>query len=138
MHLSPLRFTSAAVLACVVTAVAFAADPTGTWSWKQTMRNGESHPITLKLDLKGAALTGTISGRYGDTPISQGSVQGDRIAFEIVRTFNDNTFTIKYSGKIQGDTITGKIELPGFDGGTPRMIDWKATRGAPAAAPADQ
>lgn len=35
---------------------------------------------------------------------------------------------MKYSGKVDGDKLTGKIEMPGRDGGEPRTMDWNATR----------
>ena len=45
------------------------------------------------------------------------------------REFGGNKFTIKLSGKVEGDTIKGEIELPNFggDGGTQKM-PWNAKR----------
>ena len=56
----------------------------------------------------------------------------------VTRTMGDNQVTIKYTGTIAGDTITGSMEVPGRDGGDPMKRDWTATRGAAsdAAAPA--
>ena len=136
MKLSTLRsLLTATVAAFVLTAAAHAADPTGTWTWSQT-RNGNTRTSTLKLELKDGALTGSVSGRNGDTPISDASFKDDTVAFSVSRTMGDQTFTIKYSGKLDGDAITGSMVMPGRDGGDPQTVDWKATRGAPAAAPA--
>ena len=108
---------------------------------------------TLKLKADGEKLTGTLTqpmggGRRGGaggaaaaapepTPIeiSDGKVKGDEISFSVKREFNGNAFVTKYNGKVDGDKITGKIELPARGGGDPQTRDWTATREA-AAAPA--
>ena len=46
------------------------------------------------------------------------------------REFNGNAFVTKYSGKVDGDKITGKVERPGRNGGEPTSVDWNATREA--------
>jgi hypothetical protein len=136
MTLKSLKFLSAAVAACVITAAAIAADPSGSWTWTQPGRDGNpGRPQKLTLALKDGALTGSVSGRGGEIAISDASFKDNVVAFSVVRTFNDNSITIKYSGKLDGDTITGTIIRPGMDGGDPTTIDWKATRGAPDAAP---
>ena len=59
--------------------------------------------------------------------ISDGKVNGNQISFAITREFNGNSFTQKYSGKVEGDTITGKISFTGRDGEN-RDRDWVAKR----------
>ena len=49
-------------------------------------------------------------------------------AFTTELTFGENKFAIKYSGKLEGDSIKGSIERPGFNGGDATKIDWTATR----------
>jgi hypothetical protein len=135
MKLPSLRSLFATVAAvCVLTAAAHAADPTGTWTWTQT-RNGNTRTSTLKLDYKDGNLTGSVSGRGGETPIADASFKDPAIAFSVTRQMGDNSVTIKYSGTLDGDTIKGSITMPGRDGGDPTTTDWTATRGA-AAAPA--
>lgn len=125
--MTTLRKTLAAVSAAfVLTAVAFAGDPTGTWKWTTEGRNGPMES-TAKLELKDGALAGTISGRMGDAPIGDATFKDDAIAFTVKREFNGNSFVIKYDGKLDGDTITGTIERPNREGGTTK-VDWKATR----------
>jgi len=52
-------------------APAAAADPTGNWKWSITPPNsGQSFESTAKLDFKEGKLTGTVTGRMGETPIS--------------------------------------------------------------------
>jgi len=113
-------------MVCFV-AVAFAGDPTGTWTWS-VQRNGQTRESTLSLALKDGTLTGSLSGRGGDTAIGEATFKDNAIAFTVVREFNDTKFVVKYSGKLDGDTIKGSIVLPGRDGGDPQTVDWTATR----------
>lgn len=110
-----------------------AADPTGTWIWTTPGRNGgPDRTNTLTLKLEDSKLTGTISapGRGGqavETPVSDIKVDGDNISFDIVRHFNGNSTTNKYSGKIADGKITGKMEYNNRNGEA-QSRDWKAQR----------
>ena len=114
-----------------------AANPTGTWTWSTPGRNGgPDRTNTLSLTVDGATLMGKLSapGRGGaptETKISDGTVSADAIAFNIVRERNGNSMTNKYSGKIAGDKITGKMEYNNRDGES-QSRDWSATRSADA------
>lgn len=128
------------------------ADPNGTWTWTMQGRGGAAanpdapvRKVTLKLKADGDKLTGTIAqpagGRGGggaaaaaprETEISDGKIKGDDISFAVKREFNGNSFVTKYSGKIDGDTIKGKVEAPGRQGGDPTSRDWEAKREAAA------
>lgn len=122
-------FLAALGAVAALTVAAYAADPSGTWSYTMAMRpGGTPRTATLTLALKDGALTGTVSGRNGDTAISDASFKDNMVSFSVVREYNGNSFTIKYSGKLDGDTITGTVERPNPDGGDPVKIDWKATR----------
>jgi len=118
----------AAVLGMLVAAcasTAWAADdakPEGTWKWS-IERNGEKIETTLKLKLEGDKLTGTITGRDGkESAIEEASCKDGEVKFQVTRERDGNKTTIKYSGKISGDTITGKSE------NADRSRDWKAER----------
>ena len=111
------------------------ADPSGTWTWSTPGRDGgEARKSTLKLKTEGEKVTGTISspGRQGgearETPIENVKVKGEDISFDVTREFNGNKMTMKYSGKIAGDTIKGKIETE--RDGNARSRDWEAKREA--------
>ncbi len=110
------------------------ADPSGTWTWSRPGRDGgEPRKSTLTLKAEGEKVTGKLKspGRQGnpvETEIENGKIKGDEISFSVSREFNGNKFTTKYMGKISGDTIKGKMEIPGRDGGDPRQVDWEAKR----------
>lgn len=100
-------------LVCLVAAmVGLAADASGTWSFETQGRRGPQ-TATLTLKASGESLTGSISGgRGGAVEISDGKVNGDEISFTVVREFNGNQITTKYTGKVSGDTLNLTIEGP--------------------------
>jgi hypothetical protein len=140
MKIKTLRTLATALGAvCFLTLATFAADATGTWTWTAPGRNGgPGRPAKVTLVAKDGALTGSMTGRNGDTPIADGTIKDDgTIAFSVTRNMGGNDITMKYSGKVDGDTITGTFVRPGMDGGDPVTTDWKATRvTGDAAAPA--
>lgn len=109
----------------VLILAAWAADdakPDGTWKWS-VERNGEKFETTLKLKLEGDKLSGMLTGRDGkETAIEEPSFKDGEVKFQITRERDGNKIVIKYSGKISGDTITGKSE------NGDRSRDWKAER----------
>jgi hypothetical protein len=108
--------------AAVLAMVADDAKPEGTWKWTFE-RNGEKVETTLKLKAEGDKLTGTITGRDGkENPIEEGSFKDGEVKFQVTRERDGNKLVIKYSGKVSGDTITGKSEAG------ERSRDWKAER----------
>lgn len=107
-------------------------DPSGTWTWTSPGRNdGPERKSTLKLKQEGEKLTGTVAttGRQAqanDIVIENAKVKGDEVSFTVTREFQGNKVAAKYTGKISGDTIKGKIETD-RDGQT-RSRDWEAKR----------
>ena len=114
------KFIKVLVVAILVTGVLAQAraddkklDPTGTYLWTVPARNGgPDRTNTLVLKLDGDKLTGklTAPGRGGQTSvteISDGKITGADVSFSVVRTFNDNTVTNKYSGTLADGTIKG-------------------------------
>ena len=101
---------NALLLSLLLAASAFAADVTGKWTADMEGRNGQKMTATFNLKAEGATLTGTVSGRMGETQITNGKVEGDKISFDVVREFNGNSFTQHYTGTVSGDTIAFKVE----------------------------
>ncbi len=107
------------------------ADPTGTYIWTQAGRNGgPDRTNTLVLKVEGDKLTGSVTspGRGGAAPtptaITDGKVTGSQVSFSVVRDFNGNTMTTKYSGTVTNSSIMGKIEMD--RNGQPTSRDWEA------------
>ena len=122
---------AAAIL--LLTASAQAADPTGTWTWSTPGRNGGPDRVsTLTLKADAATLTGKVSvpGRDGspvETQITDGKVDGDNVSFTLIRSYNGNSNTNRYSGVVTTDKITGKVDSVSRDG-TPQSRNWEAKR----------
>src|SRR6185436_2877834 len=131
---SLIKVAACAILALGSITQIQAADASGTWTWSTPGRNGgEPRKSTLKLKVDGDKVTGKLSapGRQGavqETEISDGKIKGDDISFNVTRENNGNKFTTKYNGKVSGDSIKGKVELPGRNGGDPTSRDWEAKR----------
>ncbi|HET6251004.1 MAG TPA: hypothetical protein VFE47_25165 [Tepidisphaeraceae bacterium] len=108
-----------------------AADATVDGTWKSTFKtqNGTERTTTYKFKLEGNKVTGTISGRNNtETPIEDGTFKDGTLSFSVTREFNNNKVTIKYTGKLDGDTIKGSSERPGANGGDAVKRDWEAKR----------
>ena len=95
----------------VVAIAAFEADVSGKWTYEQPGRGGgPGRPVTLTLKQDGDKLTGSVPGmgRGGDVPpseIQNGKVDGEKVSFEVVREFNGNKMTSKYTGTVSGDEM---------------------------------
>ena len=111
---SILRFTVLA--AGFLFSMAALADMTGTWTMEvQTDQGGGTPSFVLMQD--GNSLTGTYTGQLGSAPVT-GSVDGDK--FEISYNLDGGGMQMKivYSGTLDGDTATGKLDLGGMASGT--------------------
>lgn len=108
-------------------------DPSGTWKWEREF-NENKIDDTLRLKSGGNKLSGTYKTVFENGPpglsdpvkIDDGKIDGDKISFTVTRSFNDNEFTVAYSGKLAGDKITGNAEVD-FGNGL-REFDWNAKR----------
>jgi len=101
-------------------------DPTGTWKWTVT-RGDQKREMTLKLKLDGDKLTGAYVGQDAkDTPIEDATFKDGEVAFKVTRERQGNKFTVKYKGKVSGDTLKGKTEFE--RNGETQSRDWEAKR----------
>lgn len=115
--------------AAALTAVA--ADPSGTWKFTAGGPNGRSMESTLTLNLTGGQLSGWIENRAGKTAIENARFADDQLSFSVQREFGrrlrKTKLTVRYSGKLEGDTIAGTIETTGRKK-QPISIPWEAKR----------
>ena len=102
------------LLSCALALAAFAADVTGKWTYEMQGRNG-AMTGTLNLKADGNTLTGTVTGRGGETEISDGKIDGDTVSFIVIREFNGNKVTMKYTGTVSAEGIKFKVESVGTD-----------------------
>jgi hypothetical protein len=103
-----------------------AADVTGKWTAEMPGRDGNTMTTTMNLKADGTNVTGTVSGRRGDSEISAGKVDGNNVMFDVVREMQGNKFVTHYVGIIDGDTIHFTMKSEGGQGGgMERKVDAK-------------
>jgi hypothetical protein len=113
MTLRSLSLAGAFVLAA--TLVAHAADITGKWTAQVPGRDGQTRETTFNFKVDGEKLTGTTTGMNGDVPITDGSIKGDAVAFNVVANFNGTDVKIVYKGTVAGDEIKFTRQREGSD-----------------------
>ena len=113
MTLRSLSLAGAFVLAA--TLVAHAADITGKWTAQVPGRDGQTRETTFNFKVDGEKLTGTTTGMNGDVPITDGSIKGDTVAFNVVANFNGTDVKIVYKGTVAGDEIKFTRQREGSD-----------------------
>ena len=101
------------LLTCLAAVTALAADVTGKWTAEVAGRGGNNQTVTINLKADGDQLTGSVSGRRGDNPISDGKINGDDISFNVVLDFQGNNIKMIYTGRVSGDEIKFKREVEG-------------------------
>jgi hypothetical protein len=104
------KLISLCALFALTTVMALAADVTGTWKGEANP-NGKGGPPTFNLKQAGSALTGTSVGRGGETEISNGKIEGEKVYFEVTRDMGDKgKVTTKYTGTVSGTTMKLSVE----------------------------
>jgi hypothetical protein len=76
----------------------------GKWELTSTSDRG---PRTRML-----TIYGDLTGRYemfgGEVPIKDLKLEGDQVSFKVEAGFGDQTFTIEFKGKLEGETLKGQ------------------------------
>ena len=97
------RFAVLCAFVALAGVLAFGASVDGKWV---SDAQGKGGPQTFTLKADGMKLTGSVEGgRGGAVNITNGMVDGDKVSFEVVREFNGNSVTQKYSGTVSGNTM---------------------------------
>lgn len=96
-------------------------DVTGDWELTvQTPRGDRTQQVHFEQD--GENLTVTMEGRRG--PIeAKGSVKGNDIEWSFTRETPRGEFTMTYTGTVEGDTMSGEVQMGDFGTG-----EWSAKR----------
>jgi hypothetical protein len=97
------------VLILVAAAALLAADVSGKWKASFTSSDGQTRESMLTLQADGEKLTGTMSGRTGESKIQDGTVKGDEITFVVVRNFNGDDIKFNYKGTVTGNKMALKV-----------------------------
>jgi hypothetical protein len=109
-----MKTTKSLALALLLSVCALGADVTGAWVAKVEGRQGRSMEMTFHLKADGGNLTGTVSGaRGGETAITDGKVEGDKVSFQVKREFQGRSAVLNYEGVVAGDEIKFKQSVEG-------------------------
>ncbi|MFB3923478.1 MAG: hypothetical protein ACE145_17285 [Terriglobia bacterium] len=92
----------------------------GTWEMTAQGRRG-TRTQTLVFQQDGSTIKGTIKGPRGEAPL-EGTVEGSKITFTVTRETPNGSFTIEYTGTLEGDSLKGTFHSERFDG------EWTAKR----------
>jgi len=99
----------------------------GEWKWSFVDPNGNEIHRALKIAKKDGKLTGVVVRDEGrESKVEELRVEGDSISFSYAAERDGQSFTVKYSGKIDGDAIRGNVEIGSNE------FPWEAKRAAPA------
>lgn len=97
------------------------ANAAGDWHWRSPVA-GAAMDYELTLDQTFQVLDG--KSRVGGRParLEGGRMRGDEIRFMLTAEAGGRTLRHEFRGRVQGDTIRGKVKLPGGES------EWAATR----------
>ncbi len=109
--------------------VLLAADIDGKWVLETQGQNGKATQ-TLMLKAEGGKLTGTIDNQGtvvdGKVNITDGTIDGSKVAFIVMRDMNGTQITRKFSGTLEGAELKLTAETAGGagagKGAAPEMV----------------
>jgi hypothetical protein len=104
---STLSIIFLAILA--VSLFAWATDVSGDWDMTSQGRRGE-RTQTIHIEQDGEKITVTMPGRGGEDITGEGTIVGNKIEWTITRETPRGDFTMKYTGTVEGDTMTGQVD----------------------------
>jgi hypothetical protein len=77
--------------------------------WKSSFESGQgAMELTFNFKVDGEKLTGTIISEMGDMEITNGKINGNELSFDIDMMGS----AIKHKGKLEGEIIKLKVEMP--------------------------
>jgi len=110
------------VTAALAVAVTAQTDVTGSWTVTSSTDQGANPPSTMTLQQDGDKVSGSLVTDQGTLEF-EGTMSGDKIEFTIAIDAGGMTMEITLSGTVDGDKMTGTLDLGGYGGG-----EWAATR----------
>jgi hypothetical protein len=124
-----MRKVGALGLALAMTSLFLAAalvDVSGTWELTMTTQRGEmKSDVTFKQDGENLAVTTMMRNQE---VTGKGTVKGNDVEWTITRTTQRGEFSTTYKGKVEGNKMTGTVEMGGRGGGQGMTIEWTAVK----------
>lgn len=126
-----MKWINAIVLfALTISSHTFAAAPdvSGKWKWKYERSNGEAIDVVMNLKQEDSKLSGMVQSGDRDMKVQDGKLTSDgQVSFYITVELDSGSLKVDFSGKAQGDKITGKTQYSTGEG-EKRESEWIAKR----------
>lgn len=84
----------------------------GTWNTTMNTPMGAQQG-TLTLATSGGALSGKLAGPQGETPLEDGTVDGNHLTWK-ARITSPMPMTLEFDAQVDGDSIKGNVKLGAF------------------------
>jgi hypothetical protein len=117
-----LTLAFALVFLLIGLAGAYDGDVTGDWEMTMVTPRAE-RTSTVHFEQDGEKITVTMEGRQGGEIIGEGTIKGNEIEWTISRSTPRGDMTMSYKGTVDGDSMSGTVELGDFG-----SFDWTAKR----------
>lgn len=80
----------------------------GTWELTtESQRGTRTRELVINEDL-----TGTYKGRNREFPVTDLTVEGDQVSFNIEMSFGEREFVLEFVGTLEGDSLNGEFTTP--------------------------
>ena len=87
-----------------------AADISGTWEIILQTPQGE-YPSEMSIEQEGENIKVTMQDRQGDEMVGEGTFKENKAEWTVNISTPYGDFTIKYSGTLEDDTLSGEAEM---------------------------
>src|SRR4051812_12192026 len=105
------------------------AQPSVAGDWDVTINSPQgANTVTVSFKQDGEKVSGLFKSQMGELPFEGGTLTGNDLKFAFTINAQGQAILIAMTGKVEGDTMTGKADFGGFGEG-----DWTAKRSAAAA-----
>jgi hypothetical protein len=88
----------------------------GTWNLTMNSPMG-ARPVTAKFTTDGATIGGEFEGPQGSAPVT-GTLNGNDAAFAATVAGPMGQLELKFTGTVDGDSISGNVQFGAFGSGT--------------------
>ena len=123
--MSKTYLTLVFAIAILLISFASAKDVDVTGDWEMTMESPRGGEITraVHFEQDGEKITVTMESRRGDEITAEGTIKGNEIEWNVSRETPRGAMTIIYKGTVEGETMSGTVEMGDFG-----SADWTAKR----------
>ena len=114
---------AALAILAVLSLAAWAVDISGTWELSSPGRDGTMMTRDITIVQEGNKIKVTVPGRQGSDPITvEGTIEGNAVAWKVVRQTQQGEMIIDYKGTVEGDSMKGTMSRGD------QQIEWTAKK----------